>query len=212
MVLRGGFSGYEDQLREKIVGLLRDVSANDFLGRAGGVHLVAADQIDAGIYRGLEAAAYVVLDDDGINLSSKLDRILEYRATLSQLEPTGQRWGRPQEPRARSTTEHAAVELLFDNGLGSFEPDSGDYIIHLAAGQQTPAPRFNVLANDNFGTIVNESNLGFSWATNSGENRLTPLSNDHLLDTPAEVLYLRDEISAEYWSATPAPLGNDAQG
>jgi hypothetical protein len=63
-------------VHEKIVGLLRDVSANDFLGRAGGAHLVAADQINAGMFRGLKAAVYVVLDDDGIDLPSKLDRIL----------------------------------------------------------------------------------------------------------------------------------------
>ena len=205
VVLRMGYAGYADPLREKVLGLLRDASASGFLGRAGGVHLLVAEQMDAGMCRGLEAAAYVVLDDDGVALATKLERILEHRATLPQLEPTGRQWGDVAPPLPAPEV----LGLLFDNGLGGFDPDTGDYMMHLLAGQQTPAPWCNVLANDNFGTIVNESNLGFTWAVNSGENRLTPLSNDPLLDTPAEVLYLRDEVSAEFWSATPAPLGRD---
>ena len=36
-------------------------------------------------------------------------------------------------------------------------------------------------------------------------NRLTPWSNDPIVDPPSEVVYLRDDKSGEFWTATPAP-------
>ncbi|MBZ0227031.1 MAG: cellobiose phosphorylase, partial [Bauldia sp.] len=41
----------------------------------------------------------------------------------------------------------------------------------------------------------------------SGENRLTPWTNDPVADGPSEVLYLRDEETAEIWTPTPRPAG-----
>ena len=46
---------------------------------------------------------------------------------------------------------------------------------------------------------------GYTWAMNSGENRLTPWRNDPVCDLPAEALYLRDEETGEIWSPTPQP-------
>ena len=204
VIMRIGFTGYEDPLREKILTLLRDTSSTESLGRSGGIHLLAADHMDSEARQGVEVAAHVVLDDDGVALQIKLDRILEHRATLPPLDAAMLPWPQTQSDTLKPTG------LLFDNGIGGFEPASGDYLIYLEADAQTPAPWSNVLANEDFGTIVSGSNLGFTWSINSGENRLTPLSNDPLLDLPGEVLYLRDEMTAEVWSATPAPLGADA--
>jgi cyclic beta-1,2-glucan synthetase len=64
-----------------------------------------------------------------------------------------------------------------------------------------------VLANNSFGSIVSEAGLGFTWAVNSGENRLTPWSNDPVSNMPGEIVYLRDEATADVWTVTPAPLG-----
>jgi cyclic beta-1,2-glucan synthetase len=203
-VLRTDSAGYEDPLREKIQDILRDTSFADSLGRSGGIHLLAGADMSPEVRRGVEAAAHVVIDDDDISLREKLDKILEQRSALPLMVATGDAW---QEPPAQTMKPPA---LLFDNGVGGFDATTGDYVIHLAAGQQTPAPWCNVLASEQFGSIVSDSHLGFTWAVNSGENRLTPLSNDPQADTPGEVLYLRDEITAEVWPPTPAPLGNSA--
>jgi cyclic beta-1,2-glucan synthetase len=98
-------------------------------------------------------------------------------------------------------------DLAFDNGIGGFAPDDGAYVIHLAPGETTPAPWSNILANEGFGTLVTEAGLGFSWAVNSGENRLTPWSNDPVRDPQTEILYLRDEENGHLWTTTPQPAG-----
>jgi len=66
-----------------------------------------------------------------------------------------------------------------------------------------------VLANATFGTIVTEAGLGFSWAVNGGENRLTPWLNDPVRDIAPEQLFLRDEESAAIWSVTPRGADHD---
>jgi cyclic beta-1,2-glucan synthetase len=96
------------------------------------------------------------------------------------------------------------TDLLFDNGLGGFSPDGREYVIYLKPGQTTPAPWINVVANAGFGFLVSEAGASYSWAVNSGENRLTPWSNDPLLDPAGEAIYLRDEETGEVWSPAPA--------
>jgi len=122
-------------------------------------------------------------------------------------------------PRFAPVAAHAAPrpladlvrlpDLAFDNGWGGFASE-GAYVVHLDAGESTPAPWSNVLANDGFGTIVTEAGLGFTWAVNSGENRLTPWSNDPVRDPQGERLYLRDEENARLWTPTPLPLGRES--
>jgi cyclic beta-1,2-glucan synthetase len=63
----------------------------------------------------------------------------------------------------------------------------------------------NVVANRRLGFVVSESGGGYTWAENSGENRLTPWRNDPVSDEPGEVLYLRDEDTGAVWTPTPRP-------
>jgi cyclic beta-1,2-glucan synthetase len=58
--------------------------------------------------------------------------------------------------------------------------------------------------------VVSERGGGFTWAKNSYFFRLTPWHNDPVSDPTSEVLYLRDEESGELWSATPAPIAQEA--
>ncbi len=100
--------------------------------------------------------------------------------------------------------------LLFANGLGGFTPDGREYVITLKGGERPPAPWSNVLANPEFGCLITESGAGYTWAGNAQMNRLTPWSNDPVADPPGEIIYLRDDESGEFWTATPGPRGGDA--
>ncbi|MCR9139692.1 MAG: DUF3131 domain-containing protein [Alphaproteobacteria bacterium] len=201
LALRIGPEGYEEPVRDRILSILRDAHAYGFLGRSGGVHILSASHMDTQSRRAVEAAAVVVLQEGDGSLGQALDRILDRRKPTPPFEPSAPIHIEPISPVNRPE------DLTFDNGYGGFDIFNGEYVIHLSPNQSTPAPWCNVLANDAFGTIVSEAGLGFSWAVNSGENRLTPWSNDPVADTPGEVLYLRDEATAKKWTVTPAPLG-----
>ncbi len=100
--------------------------------------------------------------------------------------------------------------LLFDNGTGGFTPDGREYVIRVPRGpggvhRLPPRPWINVLANERFGALVSEAGAGATWSGNSREHRLTPWSNDPVLDPAEEALYVRDDESGFYWSPTPGP-------
>ena len=201
VVLLTGSSGYVAPVREKLAGILRDAGAQDMLGRDGGVHLVAADQAGAGHALLVEAAAHVVLDEAAGPLSRQL-------ATPDVESIESPRFDATTFPdHGREPAPAPQERLLLQNGFGGFSESGEEYVIRADPSDPTPAPWANVIANDGFGTIVTEAGLGWTWALNSGENRLTPWHNDPVADPQSEALYLRDEESAALWTPTPLPAG-----
>jgi cyclic beta-1,2-glucan synthetase len=57
--------------------------------------------------------------------------------------------------------------------------------------RRSPLPYTHVLANPGFGCLLSDSCLGYSWAVNSRENKLTPWYNDIATDNDGERLLLR---------------------
>ncbi len=206
VILQVSGSTYAEPMRGELHELLREVGASEMLGRNGGIHLLFADQSGPDQIRLLEAMAWAILDDDGGSLEDQLARA-SYQASLPPpILPSLAYSPVIGEPPSQT----GPTELLFGNGYGGFSPDGREYIIQIEAGQTTPAPWANVLANDGFGTLVTEAGGGFTWSVNSGENRLTPWTNDPVSDRPVETLYLRDEETAAVWTVTPAPAGQEA--
>ena len=62
--------------------------------------------------------------------------------------------------------------------------------------EKTSLPWCNILTNPTFGTLVSNTALGFTWAVNARENKLTPWLNNTATDNFGEMLMLRqnDEI------------------
>jgi len=54
--------------------------------------------------------------------------------------------------------------------------------------------------------MVSESGSGMTWSHNSQSNRLTPWSNDPVIDPSADAIYLRDEDLGVVWSPTANPI------
>ena len=204
VIVREGTSGYQEPIREDLFAALRDAGNADGLGGPGGVHLISADQLGPPERKALEAAARLSLNGAVHALADAMAEPRPARTAPPRFQPVGA----PPVP-ASGAALNRPTDLAFDNGYGGFAPD-GDYVIHLEDGNRTPAPWCNVLANETFGSIVSEAGLGFSWCVNSGEHRLTPWSNDPLLDPQTEALYLRDEETAEIWTPTPLPAGGSA--
>jgi cyclic beta-1,2-glucan synthetase len=205
VILRTGASGYAEPIRERLFALLDEIGSHELLGRRGGIHLLFADQMGEPERRLVEAVARVVLDDAAGPLERQLAGISVPPGELPRFEATGRPGPDPATPDLARPGD-----LRFDNGLGGFSQDGREYRLHLAPGASTPAPWAHVLANDGFGSVVTESGGGFTWAGNSGENRLTPWTCDAVADPPSEVLYLRDEETGEIWTPTPQPAADAA--
>lgn len=97
-------------------------------------------------------------------------------------------------------------DWLYFNGWGGFSSDGQEYRIIIKNENQLPAPWVNVLANKRFGCIISELGTGYTWWRNSRECKVTPWSNDPVLDPPGETGFLRDEQSGEIWSLTPSAI------
>jgi cyclic beta-1,2-glucan synthetase len=114
----------------------------------------------------------------------------------------------PQRRHTPALPEHVKPpqDLEFFNGLGGFDDHGREYAVVLEQGATTPAPWINVIANPAFGFQVSAEGSGFTWAVNSRENQLTPWSNDPVVDPVGEVLYVRDEVTGDLWTACAAPM------
>lgn len=98
-------------------------------------------------------------------------------------------------------------ENITDNGLkipgGVFHGEA------FTVTESPSLPWCHVLANPTFGTLVSDKALGFTWAVNARENKLTPWFNDVTSDNRGELLLLRHagKLYDVVWGATPT-FGN----
>jgi cyclic beta-1,2-glucan synthetase len=198
-------SGYAQETQGLIRRLIQNSKGEAWLNQRGGIFVVQADQLSKADRILLDTAARVLLDGSAGKLSSQVRLLLEPPSRLPAFVPidayTIAEASLP--PVARPD------DLLFDNGYGGFTADGREYAIYLEAGRWTPAPWVNVIANPEFGCLVSEAGSSYTWALNSGENRLTPWNNDPVSDQPGEALYLRDEETGVVWSPTPQPARTD---
>ena len=192
-----------DQLKEEF----RAGANGSLLDKPGGLFIIDGANVSPDHVTLIAAAARAVLGRGRGSLADQIDAQTEVGSFPQKLETT-----RAIEPESAAPPSGKISDLAFWNGFGGFSPDGREYVItvdctRVGAPVLPPAPWTNVLANSNFGCLVTESGLGYSWAGNSQTNRLTPWSNDPVTDLPGEIVYLRDEDTGEVWTPTPLPLG-----
>ena len=206
LILNDQDTGYALDLHNAIQRKIGAMGAEASLNQRDGIFVLRTDQLQQADKILFETIAGVILDEKGgtlaehaLRLTIQPTRLPQFTASLSpKLDPE------PTPALALPT------DLVMDNGLGGFGHNGDEYVIHLKAGQHTPNPWVNVIANPQFGFLVSESGSGCAWAANSGENRLTPWRNDPITDMPGEAIYMRDEETGNVWSPTPMPAGADA--
>jgi cyclic beta-1,2-glucan synthetase len=110
---------------------------------------------------------------------------------------------------AEAGADSASSRLRFFNGYGGFSADGSEYVVRLPMRpeepRRTPLPWINVVANERCGFLVSESGAGYTWSRNSQAHRLTPWSNDPVIDPHGEAVYIRDEDTGTLWSPLPGP-------
>jgi len=202
VILNHEGGSYERPLRGQLDRLVQAYGVTTGVDRPGGVFLRDAHGIPVDDITLLRASASIALAAS--------------RGTLAQQFGVVRKGADLPEALARRTDQGDAspplpfLELAYFNSLGGFDRVTGDYVIYMGPGIHTPAPWVNVMANAQFGTMVSETGAGFTWFGNSQRNRLTDWSNDPILDTPGEAIYLRDEETGVYWSPTASPIREES--
>jgi cellobiose phosphorylase len=196
-------AGYRQQLQDQIIGLITSGIEASVIDRPGGIFVRSAEQISGEDRILFQSVARAVIADS----RGTLEEQIEDRRLIELLPPRLMPSRALRAEGASESTfaggERPSDNLLLFNGLGGFAPDGSEYVIVLPPGKVTPAPWVNVLANPQFGTVVSENGVAYTWAENAHEFRLTPWNNDPVSDASGEALYLRDEETGNFWSPTP---------
>lgn len=225
VILNEESGGYQQEIQELLHRLVTTGHAQAKENQPGGVFLKQASLLSDTEKLLLEAAARVVVGGDAGSL------IEQARMRPRRLEVVGRQRlrcqarsgigagsirvidGKNRQPKVpvpkieeSKPSWMEGKDLEFFNGLGGFDVGGREYVTILQDKQRTPAPWINVVANPVSGFLVSASGAGYTWAGNSRENKLTPWSNDPVVDPPGEVVYLRDVDTGEIWSPTAAPI------
>lgn len=193
-------ASYLQSLQDDILGQARKSGLQSCLETRGGVHLLRADIMPAEDRVLLQTVARLSVLASRGSLESQLSRRSVERELPRLFLP---RW--PRRSYASSAVEQQPLTNF--NGLGGFNQAGDEYVISLGDKQWTPAPWVNVISNElGFGFVVSETGSAYTWSLNSGQNRLTPWSNDALSDPPGEAIYIREEDSGALWTPTALPI------
>jgi cyclic beta-1,2-glucan synthetase len=206
VILNHQQTDYGAELTGMLYRLVSRMKGEEWLHQRGGIYILNYDQMRPEELTLLETAARVLLIGANGALGDQMPGYSIPVHHLPDLTPTRQA---DLTTKAENPPLSEKGELKFYNGFGGFSADGREYVIHLPPGRTTPAPWVNVIGYPEFGFMVSEAGSQCTWALNSGENRLTPWSNDPVRDPTGEALYLRDEETGEVWTPTPLPAGAD---
>ena len=88
---------------------------------------------------------------------------------------------------------------------GYFDDKNREYVI---ARPDTPAPWVNYLGSPEYGAIISNNAGGYSFAKSGANGRILRYVFNNF-DQPGRYLYIRDNQSKDYWSASWQPVGKD---
>jgi cellobiose phosphorylase len=90
---------------------------------------------------------------------------------------------------------------------GYFDEKAKEYVITNPA---TPAPWANYLGSPEYGAIITNNAGGYSFVKSGANGRiLRYVFNQE--DKPGRYLYIRDDETKDYWSASWQPVGKDTK-
>ncbi len=88
---------------------------------------------------------------------------------------------------------------------GYFDNANREYMIEKP---DTPAPWVNYLGSPEYGAIISNNAGGYSFAKSGANGRILRYVFNQF-DQPGRYLYIRDDDSQDYWSASWQPVGKD---
>ncbi len=153
-------------LYNNLLKTISDFKSADSVSQRSGIHLIDIFNVDSKIINLLKAVSVHIAPESMARVNFPMPKY-----TPVEFLPVN----KPQ--------------ISIENPLTVGGFDNNKYIIN----QETQVPWCNVHANSSFGTLVSNSALGYTYAINSRENKLTPWYNDTKTDNQGEMIILKIE-------------------
>ena len=194
-------SSYDMNLKNSIVDTVNSTPSRDMWNKPSGIYVVTKSAGSDSLTFLKAMAKFIICDKSVFNINQTVDKNENDELCVFDLKNNN----------LYTDSIFNKDELDIFNGYGGFRKNTGSYVIILNNKNVTPAPWINVLSNENFGCIVTESGGGYTWAYNSREFKLTPWTNDWIIDGSDEALYLRDDDRGEIFSIMSKPIRDDGE-
>ena len=88
---------------------------------------------------------------------------------------------------------------------GYFDDDRREYVI---TRPDTPQPWANYLGSPEYGALISNNAGGYSFVKSGADGRILRYVFNQF-DQPGRYIYLRDDESGDFWSASWQPVGKD---
>ncbi len=199
---------YENYVQEEVINAILDSNLAYMQNIKGGIFVL--NNLDKNSKRILEYRANLLIN---AHLGNVARQIKDYEEEyLDGIKDIGNEVDIPQfyeEEVERKALD--ADKLKYYNEYGGFSADGTEYLIRVNKDEKLPTVWSNIMANENFGTVVTEGLGGYTWYKNSRLNRITAWNNNQVTDVPSEVLYMEDIDTKKVWSVSvnPTPDDND---
>ena len=205
VILNEESNSYEKYTKEIIQNAILNVNLGYLQNIKGGIFTIESKDLDI-----VEFYSSLVIDTKKGPLERQLQDLEEiYLENKKEIEEKSKNTIILYEDDKNIKSEKQ--NLLYYNEYGGFSEDGKQYIISMNKENRLPTVWSNVLANNNFGTLVTDSMGGYTWSKNSNLNKISSWSNNQVIDTPSEVIYLQDQDSLKTWSLglNPTPDNQD---
>ena len=100
-----------------------------------------------------------------------------------------------------SDRRKAATDMQY----GYFDDKEREYVITCP---DTPAPWVNYLGSPEYGAIISNNAGGYSFAKSGANGRILRYVFNQF-DEPGRYIYIRDNLSKDYWPASWQPVGKN---
>ena len=87
---------------------------------------------------------------------------------------------------------------------GYFDLKNKEYVID---HPDTPAPWVNYLGSPEYGAMISNNAAGYSFVKSGANGRISRFRFNSMMALPGRYIYLRDNDTNDYWSATWQPVG-----
>ena len=191
---------YENYVREEIENAILNNHMGYLKNIKGGIFVLSANEIDKNDLKLLNFVSSIIINSKKGGIENNIKDIEE--EYLEKYKEIGQE---ESIPLVEENNENVDIienidNLKYYNEYGGFSADGKEYIMHLNKNNRLPSVWCNILANEKFGTVITDSQGGYTWYKNSRLNRMTSWENSPNYDIPSEVIYIKNVENKKAWS------------